>query len=97
LKRCHPLPTLPGHPVLVGVMVKESLFNYKSGVVPVMFGQVVGYHAVVIVGHNAEEDWFQFANSWGTSWGEKGLGRVSTRALTEMITPGEIWSVSPVR
>lgn len=40
-------------------------------------GQVLGGHAVTIVGYT-KEDFFIIRNSWGKSWGENGFGYLSS-------------------
>jgi cathepsin B len=62
-------------PVETGFTVYDDFFNYKSGIYHHVSGGVDGGHAVKIIGWGAQgsENYWIVANSWGTSWGEKGF------------------------
>lgn len=34
-------------------------------------------HAIVLTGYNDNEETFTFKNSWGTSWGNAGYGKMT--------------------
>ena len=36
--------------------------------------EIIDRHAIMILGYDDAKEMFTFANSWGTSWGEKGFG-----------------------
>jgi len=39
---------------------------------------VLGYHAVLITGYDdSGVGWFEFLNSWGTAWADKGFGKLA--------------------
>lgn len=63
-------------PVVFGFLVKESFVGRdvsKTGVyTPKTSEQVVGGHAVLIVGWDDASKRFIVRNSWGTGWGERG-------------------------
>lgn len=42
---------------------------------------LVGYHAIVLVDHDPRAGLFEFANSWGTAWGEGGYAAITDRLL----------------
>lgn len=63
-------------PVMTSMAVYEDFFAYEGGVYEHVEGDLVGYHAVLIVGwDDAEEAWI-CKNSWGPNWGEEGWFRI---------------------
>ncbi len=65
-------------PVTAGLWVYRDFVNYKSGIYHwSKTGQRLGGHAIRCYGYSdtPEEHWM-CANSWGTSWGEKGFFRI---------------------
>lgn len=68
-------------PVSVAIEADRSVFQlYKGGVLSdVSCGDTVD-HGVVVVGYGHDEDtgldYWRIKNSWGTSWGEDGFGRL---------------------
>jgi len=65
--------------VEVGFYVYEDFMNYKSGIYTHQEGQVLGGHAVKIVGWGEQGTQFYWIvqNSWGSSWGENGFFRIA--------------------
>jgi len=64
-----------GFPVMVGFTCFENLYDTKSdGIVPLPSGQIIGGHAVLLVGYDDEKQLFKFKNSWTTNWGDSGYG-----------------------
>jgi C1A family cysteine protease len=64
-------------PVLMGMDVYESFESAsvaKTGKVPLpkKGEQLLGGHAVLIIGYNNDKKWFVCRNSWGSSWGDHG-------------------------
>ena len=69
-------------PVEAGFTVYDDFLSYKSGVYKRTSNNVLGGHAVKIVGfgvedgvENGDEYWI-VANSWGPKWGEDGFFRI---------------------
>jgi C1A family cysteine protease len=67
-------------PVVAGYQVENSFMQYRGGVyIPGADSQVVGGHAVVIVGWGYDDrlgrGYWIVRNSWGTPWGENGYFR----------------------
>ena len=66
--------------VVVGINVYSSFpMNSKNGIIPIPNAnkeQLLGGHCVAIVGYTVinNTNYIIFQNSWGTSWGNKGLG-----------------------
>ena len=68
-----------GQPVVIGIVAFEGLESSEAaqtGVVPmpVVSQAPLGGHAVVLTGYSNETQLFQFRNSWGEGWGDKGYG-----------------------
>lgn len=66
-------------PMETGFSVYEDFMNYGGGIYTHTTGSFLGGHAVKIIGwgtENGTEYWI-VANSWGTSWGEKGFFRIA--------------------
>jgi C1A family cysteine protease len=66
-------------PFLAGVRVYKSWFTEKvkrSGFVPMpkRNEDLVGGHAICIVGYDDKSSIFKFKNSWGANWGSDGYG-----------------------
>lgn len=66
-------------PVVTGITVYQSAMSTeaaKTGVIPMpeKGAQMIGGHAIVIVGFDDHKKLFKFANSWGASWGRHGFG-----------------------
>ena len=63
-------------PILFGVYVYESFFKINKGVIPtpnVLTEELRGGHCMLIIGYNDATQMFTCANSWGNSWGDRGL------------------------
>jgi cathepsin B len=67
-------------PIQVAFMVYKSFMSYKTGVYQKHWYEFIpeGGHAVKIVGWGTESgtDYWLVANSWNTSWGEKGFFKI---------------------
>ena len=66
-------------PFVAGVKVYKSWFTEKvkrSGFVPIPKPKedLVGGHAICIVGYDDQSAIFKFKNSWGANWGSDGYG-----------------------
>ncbi len=61
---------------LFAAEITRSWFNAPKGLIPMPNpnDEIIGSHAVHIIGYNDHKEMFKFANSWGTSWGDKGYG-----------------------
>ena len=65
-------------PVETGFEVFDDFMQYKSGVYRYTTGNLLGGHAVKIIGWGQDSgiDYWICANSWGTTWGEKGFFKI---------------------
>jgi len=66
-------------PVDTGFEVYEDFMYYTGGIYTHTSGQLLGGHAVKIVGWGEENGvkYWIVANSWGEDWGEKGFFRIA--------------------
>ncbi len=67
---------LQSGPIVAGFMVFEDFQDYTEGVYDHTTGAMLGGHAVLIVGYDAQEEYWICKNSWGADWGENGYFRV---------------------
>ena len=69
------LSILTEGPVTTSMKVHNDFLYYKSGVYSHTKGEMMGYHAVEIIGWGTlkDEDYWLVSNSWGTKWGLNGL------------------------
>ena len=67
-----------GGSIAVTFTVYKDLYAYKSGIYQHVSGASLGAHAVRIIGYGAENGvkYWIAANSWNSSWGEKGYFRI---------------------
>ncbi|KRZ61888.1 Cathepsin B-like cysteine proteinase 3 [Trichinella nativa] len=65
-------------PVAVTFAVYEDFFYYKKGVYHHTSGSFMGFHAVRLLGWGRElgNDFWLIANSWNTTFGEKGFFKI---------------------
>ncbi len=64
------------HPVSASYTVFEDFQLYGGGVYEHVWGNIVGGHAVLIVGWDDDERCWIVKNSWGADWGEEGYFRI---------------------
>lgn len=66
-------------PVMVGLSIYEDFYNYGSGIYVYTTGDLVGGHAMKLVGWNhtdSGELYWICQNQWGSSWGMQGYVNV---------------------
>mmetsp|Transcript_27431 Transcript_27431/g.49434 ORF Transcript_27431/g.49434 Transcript_27431/m.49434 type:complete len:336 (-) Transcript_27431:25-1032(-) len=66
-------------PIEAQFLVFQDFMSYKGGIYKHVSGGFIGGHAIRIVGWGNEDgtDYWIVANSWSTSWGEKGYFRIA--------------------
>lgn len=67
-------------PLIVGIGVTKSFFEILPGSTlwnPDESEPLSGHHAMVMVGYNNVDKYFEFLNSFGSSWGQNGFIRIS--------------------
>jgi cathepsin B len=62
-------------PIEAAFSVYQDFMSYKSGVYQHKSGQLLGGHAIKVLGWGTDSgvDYWLIANSWGTSWGMNGF------------------------
>lgn len=65
-------------PVEGSFFVYDDFYTYKSGVYQHTTGDYSGGHSIKILGWGVENDtpYWLCANSWNTSWGDKGFFKI---------------------
>lgn len=66
-------------PVETGFMVYEDFMHHTGGIYRHRYGNLIGGHAVKIVGWGNENgtDYWIVQNSWGPNWAENGFFRIA--------------------
>ena len=89
-----------GFPVVVGFDVYESFYNIGSnGIMPypnVNREQLLGGHAVAIVGYNDNTQRFIVRNSWGTNWADRGYFYMPYRVIQNTSMSSDFWIITSV-
>ena len=97
-----------GYPVTMGFLVYSSFegsWNYipsgqnGSGVMPypnVGSEQLLGGHAVAVVGYNDVTQRFIVRNSWGTSWGDRGYFYMPYQVVENTSMSMDFWTINAV-
>ncbi len=83
-----------GHPVVMGLSVYDSSFGGQGGLFTVGTN-ILGGHAVCVVGYSEGKQLFKVANSWGVGWGDKGFGYIAKRDLNQLCQGGYVLAVKP--
>ncbi len=64
-------------PLITGMEVCSDFFCYFDGIYVPEYGDIVGNHAICVVGYNDVENYWICKNSWGRGWGEDGWFRIA--------------------
>lgn len=79
-------------PVVTTLSVYADFMNYSSGVYKHVTGDMLGGHAISIVGYDDSKQAWIVRNSWGEDWGEKGFGYIAYDDVSGV--SDETWSFS---
>jgi C1A family cysteine protease len=90
-----------GFPIIFGIVVFSSFEDQatiESGDVPLPgpFDQVMGGHAIVLVGYDDAKQRFIFRNSWGTVFGQAGYGTLPYEYVTNGELASDFWTIRRV-
>jgi C1A family cysteine protease len=85
-------------PVIIGVKVYDSFESNnasKTGIIPTPSSNenLLGGHCIILVGYNDDVGYFQFQNSWGTNWGDKGYGYLPYNYVTDTNLTSDLYVV----
>jgi C1A family cysteine protease len=66
----------------------------KSGMIPMpkKAKEMIGGHAICVVGYNNQKDLFKFKNSWDRVWGDGGYGYLPYKYMEKYCT--DAWSAT---
>ena len=86
-------------PVVIGVQVYQSFEDTPSGNVPMpeVAEELLGGHAILLVGYDDKTQRFTFRNSWGTSWGDAGYGTLPYAYVGDSNLTSDCWSILLVK
>jgi len=73
-----------GHPVVGGFLLFEDFQDYRGGVYRTLSGNVLGGHAMTVVGYDDQLRALRIVNSWGPAWGDHGFVWLSYDCLPVM-------------
>lgn len=87
-----------GYPFIIGFTVYESFESQESmrtGVIPMPAAdeQVLGGHAVLVVGYDDSQSRFIVRNSWGDGWGMKGYFTMPYAYLLDAELSDDFWTI----
>jgi hypothetical protein len=86
-----------GHPVVVTAALDAEFFNLnprQSVWRSTPDAANEGGHAFTIVGYDDATQTFKFINSWNTSWGDEGYGRMTYQTFAARVWEGHIMHLS---
>lgn len=77
-------------PILAGVVVYRNWYRDKNGHIPnpsfwEKFQGPLGGHAITITGYDDVTKEYEFINSWGEEWGDRGFGYISYAHMKSII------------
>lgn len=89
------------NPVVFGFSVYESFMSSpvaKTGLVPMPKGkeQMLGGHAILLVGYDNVRQLFIARNSWGTTWGDKGYCYMPYAFITSPDFARDFWTITDI-
>jgi C1A family cysteine protease len=91
-----------GYPVTVGFSVYSSFENNsvaRTGIMPypnTKREQLLGGHAVLLVGYNKNNNTFIARNSWGTNWGDSGYFYMPFQVIQNTSMSSDFWVIKSI-
>lgn len=67
---------LQSGPVIASMAVYDDFYHYTSGIYRHVSGDLLGYHAVCLIGYDDSAGFWIAKNSWDVGWGEAGFFRI---------------------
>lgn len=92
---------IDGYPIAVGILVYDSFESNevsKSGIVPMPSSteNLLGGHAVMIVGFDESLQVYIMRNSWGINWGMKGYFTIPYAYIESPLLAFDFWVIEKV-
>lgn len=87
-----------GDTIVFGVTVYESFEAPRNGIIPMPrpHEELLGGHAILLVGYDDDSQLFKFRNSWGTSWGEHGYAYLPYEYVLDEDLAADFWVLKEV-
>ena len=90
-----------GYPFVVGFTVYQSFESQQvaeTGVVPMPVAgeEILGGHAVAVVGYDEASQRFRARNSWGAGWGQAGYFTIPYAYLADSGLAADCWTLRTV-
>jgi C1A family cysteine protease len=90
-----------GYPITIGFTVYESFESQAvadTGIVPMPKPdeEVLGGHAVLIVGYDNNNNWFIVRNSWSSDWGDNGYFYMPYAYFTNSNLASDAWTADTI-
>lgn len=83
-------------PILIGIQVYPNLMELEDPfILNSAEGEVIGQHALTIIGYSDDIRAFYVTNSWGKEWGNKGRFWISYDFLPNLIVNDEAYIFTP--
>lgn len=92
-----------GYPVICGIAIYSSFESErvsKTGVVPMPLlrsEELIGWHAVLVIGYNDDKRMFECRNSWSSAWGDSGYFWLPYEFLTNYSLAADLWVISKIK
>jgi len=91
-----------GHPICVGISIYDSFESDAvalSGMVPMprQSENMLGGHAVLVVGYSVASSMFIVRNSWGSDWGIGGYFEIPFAYLLDTQLSCDFWTIKLVK
>jgi len=91
-----------GYPIVMGFHVYTSFMSRnvaRTGNMPypnTRREQLLGGHAVLLVGYDKRRNFFIARNSWGTGWGDRGYFYMPFNVVTNTSMSSDFWIIKSV-
>jgi len=90
-----------GFPFVFGFMVFKSFMTKEVAttgymVMPSLYDQLLGGHAIMAVGYDDSKKHFVIRNSWGEEWGDKGYFYMPYDYITHPLLAQDFWCIKTV-
>jgi len=85
-----------GFPVIFGMLLSESFMSARFGgnvPMPRAGEQIIGGHAMLIVGYDMDARTYIVRNSWGEHWGDKGYCYIPFALVDDPETSFDFWVI----
>lgn len=83
----------------IGISVYTSFEQVTDGYIPIpkTNEQLLGGHAVLLVGYDTQKGLFKFRNSWGPNWGQEGYGYLPFAYVYHPQLAGDFWAAQLIK